>query len=274
MDLISRPPVKPEHEVSQWDPDDEQQSGIAEEETFSTQTGYTKPAETVFNSIGMNVSEISKGIGQLFAAGVHKESNTVMNKKEKVEGVLKRNKGEVDDSELTEADRIGTGEEPRDTSKAPSAAVPTVEETVVSRSNSLVPPETMPSQTFKDEHTHQEKSPRFSMLSTSNGDAHDTLSARARKLSEAANRKRNQSVSMKLSPYAVPTPAPEVDPLGFVDPLDDKFYLDTWCAVASRNTQIFRKVFRCTPDDLCMTWSQFREVGSFTFLSLPSYNDC
>ena len=43
------------------------------------------------------------------------------------------------------------------------------------------------------------------------------------------------------------------------DPLCDSFYKDVWMAAAVRNTQAYRKVFRCVPDDLVQTWKQYRE---------------
>ena len=61
------------------------------------------------------------------------------------------------------------------------------------------------------------------------------------------------------SPYTIPLPAPPVDPYGLTDPVSDAFYKDVWLAVAVRNTQIFRKVFRCVPDDLVQTWKQYRD---------------
>lgn len=59
--------------------------------------------------------------------------------------------------------------------------------------------------------------------------------------------------------YSLPTAAPTVDPHGFSDPLVDSFYKDVWMAAAVRNTQAYRKVFRCVPDDLVQTWKQYRE---------------
>lgn len=57
----------------------------------------------------------------------------------------------------------------------------------------------------------------------------------------------------------MPLAAPKVDPYGFADPLVDSFYKDVWLAAAARNTQVYRKVFRCMPDDLVQTWKQYRE---------------
>lgn len=63
----------------------------------------------------------------------------------------------------------------------------------------------------------------------------------------------------KANAYTIPVPAPVIDPFGFADPLCDSFYKDVWMAAAVRNTQAYRKVFRCVPDDLVQTWKQYRE---------------
>lgn len=34
-----------------------------------------------------------------------------------------------------------------------------------------------------------------------------------------------------------------------MDPLDDDFYYNYWHRIAIRNTQIYRSLFRCVPDD-------------------------
>ncbi|BGP07097.1 Phospholipase D1 [Rhodotorula toruloides] len=63
--------------------------------------------------------------------------------------------------------------------------------------------------------------------------------------------------------YTIPLAAPKIDPYGFADPLVDSFYKDVWLAAAVRNTQVYRKVFRCIPDDLVQTWKQYREFQNW-----------
>ncbi|GAA6029863.1 hypothetical protein JCM8097_001084 [Rhodosporidiobolus ruineniae] len=63
--------------------------------------------------------------------------------------------------------------------------------------------------------------------------------------------------------YTIPLPAPKIDPYGFTDPIVDWFYKDVWLAAAVRNTQVYRKVFRCMPDDLVQTWKQYREFQNW-----------
>jgi phospholipase D1/2 len=70
--------------------------------------------------------------------------------------------------------------------------------------------------------------------------------------------------------YSIPLPAPKIDPYGFTDPLVDSFYKDVWLAASVRNTQIYRKVFRCMPDDLVQTWKQYREFQVRFFSSSSS----
>ncbi|KAF8937698.1 hypothetical protein BGZ58_002293 [Dissophora ornata] len=42
------------------------------------------------------------------------------------------------------------------------------------------------------------------------------------------------------------------------DPLHDDFYENWWRRVAATNTEIFREVFRCVPDDTVETWDDYR----------------
>jgi len=43
-----------------------------------------------------------------------------------------------------------------------------------------------------------------------------------------------------------------------MDPLADEFYLNLWLKTAATNTEIFRDVFRCTPDDTVSTLEEYR----------------
>ena len=64
------------------------------------------------------------------------------------------------------------------------------------------------------------------------------------------------------SPWSMPTPTPKINPNRFHDPLDDKFWNDMWVATAVHNTEIFRKVFRCLPDDLVTTWASYKAFAN------------
>ncbi|KAL3470200.1 hypothetical protein BJX99DRAFT_56076 [Aspergillus californicus] len=47
------------------------------------------------------------------------------------------------------------------------------------------------------------------------------------------------------------------------DPVVDVFYLDTWHAVAEKNTKIFRTVFRCMPDSEVKSWKEYKEYTTY-----------
>lgn len=47
------------------------------------------------------------------------------------------------------------------------------------------------------------------------------------------------------------------------DPLHDGFYLDTWQAVAEKNTKVFRSVFRCMPDSEVKNWKEYKEYAAY-----------
>lgn len=49
-----------------------------------------------------------------------------------------------------------------------------------------------------------------------------------------------------------------IDPYGFEDPLDPDFYEDVWFDNARRNTEIFRRVFHCQPDDEVISWKEYK----------------
>jgi len=64
------------------------------------------------------------------------------------------------------------------------------------------------------------------------------------------------------SPWSMPTPTPKINPNRFHDPLDETFWKDMWVATAVHNTEIFRKVFRCIPDDLVTTWAAYKAFAN------------
>ncbi|RKF73707.1 Phospholipase D1 [Golovinomyces cichoracearum] len=47
------------------------------------------------------------------------------------------------------------------------------------------------------------------------------------------------------------------------DPLDERFFKDTWCRIAKNNTKIFRRVFRCNPDSEVQAWSDYRQFVAY-----------
>lgn len=52
-----------------------------------------------------------------------------------------------------------------------------------------------------------------------------------------------------------------IDPYGFEDPVDPEFYDDIWFDNARRNTDLFRLVFHCQPDDAVVSWKDYKEFS-------------
>lgn len=57
----------------------------------------------------------------------------------------------------------------------------------------------------------------------------------------------------------VENPAKFIDPYGFEDPLDPDFYEDIWFETARKNTDLFRLVFHCQPDDFVSNWKEYKQ---------------
>lgn len=68
---------------------------------------------------------------------------------------------------------------------------------------------------------------------------------------------------MSNSLWNLPAASLEIDPNRFQDPVDDSFYVDYWLTCAVHNTQIFRKVFKCVPDDTVTTWAEYKAFCSW-----------
>lgn len=47
------------------------------------------------------------------------------------------------------------------------------------------------------------------------------------------------------------------------DPLNDSFFEDTWRVIADNNTKIFRRVFRCNPDNEVTNWHEYTEFEAY-----------
>jgi phospholipase D1/2 len=57
-----------------------------------------------------------------------------------------------------------------------------------------------------------------------------------------------------------PTP---VDKDCMRDPLNDSFFEDTWRQIAENNTKIYRRVFRCNPDNEVTNWHEYTEFNAY-----------
>ncbi|EJT98705.1 phospholipase D [Dacryopinax primogenitus] len=89
----------------------------------------------------------------------------------------------------------------------------------------------------------------------------DAMIPRQRSLPLSARQSLRKHLDAKTGAYTwnVSVDAPFVDPDGFTDPVCSEFFEDVWLATAVHNTEIYRKVFRCVPDDHVLTWKQYKE---------------
>ncbi|SJX60442.1 probable SPO14-phospholipase D [Sporisorium reilianum f. sp. reilianum] len=75
--------------------------------------------------------------------------------------------------------------------------------------------------------------------------------------------RRKIAARMSTDLWNLPASSLEIDPMRFQDPIDDAFYVDYWLTCAVSNTQIFRKVFKCVPDDTVTTWAEYKAFGAW-----------
>ncbi|KAK9459841.1 uncharacterized protein V1516DRAFT_678148 [Lipomyces oligophaga] len=62
---------------------------------------------------------------------------------------------------------------------------------------------------------------------------------------------------------SIPPRFRSISPQSFDDPLDERFYYDMWLAHATNNTTIYRKVFKCQPDNEVKTWKDYKSYQSY-----------
>ncbi|KAL0243438.1 hypothetical protein I308_105404 [Cryptococcus tetragattii IND107] len=74
--------------------------------------------------------------------------------------------------------------------------------------------------------------------------------------------RKHLNANVQMSPWSMPAPTPDINPNSFHDPLDGRFWKNVWVATAVHNTEIFRKVFRCVPDDLVTSWAQYKAFAN------------
>lgn len=63
----------------------------------------------------------------------------------------------------------------------------------------------------------------------------------------------------QVNDYTIDNFSRWVDPYAFDDPICDDFYEDMWSDMARRNTELFRLVFHCQPDDQVSTWVEYKD---------------
>ncbi|KZT60114.1 phospholipase D [Calocera cornea HHB12733] len=247
-DLMANSPVKPADEIQKWDPENEQQD----------QPG-----------VAFGVGEISsRAGGKMF----HKAREAMGLKSDGIDAVI--------GDKTVERERHLVDQDGRDKQGFASSVVPTLEEKVISerlpkhaesgdialRDMSEVPERTPNGKLeSEDKDVPRDVEELFGAPAlAAEGDVQapgelnpmqqENMAMPARQVL-----RKHLDAKIRAHPWNVPTPAPIVDPNGFLDPVCPEFFEDVWIAGAVHNTEIYRKVFRCVPDDLVTTWKQYKE---------------
>ncbi|THV05210.1 phospholipase D [Dendrothele bispora CBS 962.96] len=283
-DLMSKEPLKPEHDQEPWDPDTEQQYG---------RPGVTKVKDNADRTATRRMVHTAQdGFNQATHAAAESTSASAQKALHKI-GIGKNSTAAVGDATLNEERTTFT----RDGKQEPgftSSMVPTAEEQIVA--------EYGPGQK-KDKADH---GPRLEdgnagtgtnggETKAANGNANNQARVEDGELygapagASTSERTDNQPphshpgavddadeeeraapgarsllrkhLGSKLGSktWTLPTPRPKVDPDRFDDPVSDAFWKAVWVASAVHNTEIYRKVFHAVPDDLVTTWKQYKE---------------
>ncbi|KAJ7645486.1 phospholipase D [Mycena polygramma] len=290
--LMTRKPVKPEHEQEKWAPDADENDGYVKEP--KTKTAVRTLAGTVID-----------GMDQGIHGGAEVGSETVSKVLRKVGFVhnsMARSAGDAAmDTERKTYDRAGNLEE-----GFASSMVPTLEEKTVlehrpgkeqaddapiedklqnepenagsdgAEEGSKVEGEAngkMPAQDNEQpEEPRTDDGDLFGAPADASGSAKvDDQPPHARSgVNDASEEekaapgarsilRRHMAAKLGSKTWTLPTPRPKVDANAFEDPISDEFWKNVWVASASHNTEIYRKVFHAIPDDLVTTWKQYKE---------------
>lgn len=71
------------------------------------------------------------------------------------------------------------------------------------------------------------------------------------------------AVPKPFNPITADIKHAQVDKDCMRDPLNDSFFEDTWRRIADNNTKIFRRVFRCNPDNEVTNWHEYTDYVAY-----------
>ncbi|KAJ6508950.1 phospholipase D [Mycena sanguinolenta] len=284
--LMTRKPVKPEHEQEKWVPDADENDGYVK----------NPQARTRLRELAGTIGD---GLNQAIHGGAEASEHSaakVLRKVGLVHNAMAQSAGdETLDNERKTYDRDGnliegfasamvpTLEEktvmehrPRDGAADDAPIEDKLQDTASKTGNGAVDQEQ--DSYFNDQEDGKPAQPR-----TDNGDLYgapadasksaktDDQPPHARSGVDDASEeeraapgarsilRRHLAAKLGSKTWTIPTPRPKVDPNGFEDPICDAFWKDVWVASATHNTEIYRKVFHAIPDDLVTTWKQYKE---------------
>ncbi|KAJ8593832.1 phospholipase D [Rhizopogon salebrosus TDB-379] len=271
-EYMPRGEIKPEDEQEVWDPESEQEHGGRD----ITHAKHTTPLR---NALG----EASEGVKQDAHAIVDAIALSASHHLKEPLGKVELHKPDTPEQDLSlQEERTTYSREGKKEPGFASAMVPTLEEKVVQED--LPPASRAESPPLKDKLEHQlDGGPDPSEKHTANGEAYGAPALASKDpqtddepphagsgVDDADEQEKTAPATRSLlrkhlvgnvsnKTWAVPVPAPRVDPEGFEDPISDEFWKNVWIACAVHNTEIYRKVFHTVPDDLITTWKQYKE---------------
>lgn len=300
-ELMLRKPVADADDIALWDPDNEQQNDPTRKHKGRGVTRIKKSTagSRLRTTVSSAVSSIARGVGENVRSDVHKLGMKVKHPIAAAEGqspTSATGPGSGPDGDPSE--RLDIDPDGETHSGFASSVVPTLEEKTLyerrpdashangqplfgiedtipeeggvsgASGSSQIEEATVP---HKDEVAAHEEGKKEKFGVPAGAEKHDSEvprpeeahlpeegeAVKARKLL-----RKHLSAKVGANPWNMPTPTPKIDPNRFHDPLDERFWNDMWVAVAVHNTQIFRKVFRCVPDDLVTTWAQYKTFSN------------
>ncbi|GAB1517613.1 Phospholipase D1 [Rhizoctonia solani] len=270
-DLMANQPKAREDEIKKWDPDHEQkfrEDGVSRVKQSSALANIEVMSRDTVGQIAYGAEEIGMHklgrIGQKLGATSTAEgadNNALLEERQMYSRDGKKEPGFADAAVPTLEEKTVMEHRPKQTDnkreqplkdalKSPAARATEPNEATTPDGEKFGAPADASSTAYSDDQPPHARS----------GDKDFTSDEKEAVHARSLLRK-HLSVSVGTKPWTVPTPAPEIDPHGFQDPVCDEFFKDVWVAAAVHNTEIYRKVFHCTPDDLVTTWKQYKEFA-------------
>ncbi len=247
--------------VGEWDPDEEQTHVDDEDHHAQTIIGNRTTMDQYSRTVGQalenaNPSKVAsaamESMKKKFGGGGGPDAKDDGPNMEMTDEDDERRKAMPDHDERL--DRVAQGK------PLPGNSVPTVEEQSMAAN----------AQDQRDDQQQMKRSASRATSVASKKSKDGRLSHKASKASlksnmasihpggEASSVRRMVSRKFDANPWSSPGDAIDLEPDMFEDPIGDDFYVNKWIAVATRNTQIYRKVFKCVPDDMVTTWSEYK----------------
>ncbi|EIW66666.1 hypothetical protein TREMEDRAFT_34686 [Tremella mesenterica DSM 1558] len=299
--LMSRKPIAEDEDIETWDPDHEQEDeditrGITTVKRRTAKDRLARTFETGVSSLTKGVSErVAAEVRQGANKIIHPLSAAVKGQTARSSAGAAEEREDTDENGLHEgfaSSVVPTLEEKTIMERRPSArhanGTPLFDLIEEGQAGSPPPEAKVPEGAKKDETVDGEGNesgvPR--VRSDDEGDVFGTPakvegtggSDESQKDSEDADEdlengkggqvdarrtlRRHLEAKVTSSPWSMPTPTPKINPNRLHDPLEETFWKDMWVAVAVHNTEIYRKVFRCVPDDLVTSWAAYKAFAS------------